>query len=467
MTTDLAAKQKKHLLRRTVVRGVKVLDILLLALPFVLSWFYYYSSRIASPYYRLGHLLVIALWIIVYYYIAHLYGGFQLHISRISELLYSQAMAAFFADIVLFVAVWLLTKRIPNVLVMVGVFVFQVALSAFWCYTAHHWYFHTHAPKKTAVIWDEREGLDALLQEYGLDIRYDIIATLYVADVFEGNSVVLPEGTEVVILCDLHSHERNQIIKLCTARGIPAYVIPRIGDILMSGAKKIHILHLPTLGVRRYDPTLEYVVIKRLFDVLLSVIALVIMTIPMCITAIAIKAYDHGPVFYKQERLTKDGKHFNVIKFRSMRMDAEKDGVARLSTGEADPRITPVGRVIRKIRMDEWPQLFNIIKGDMSIVGPRPERPEIAEQYKETLPEFDLRLQCKAGLTGYAQVYGKYNTTPYDKLILDLMYINNPSIFEDVKIMMATVKILFMPESTEGVDEGNTTVAGDNSADSE
>ena len=465
--TGIAERQQKRLRQRALVRGVKLLDLVLLAAPFILAWIYFYSSRIASPFYRMGHFLVVALWIVGYYYIAHLYGGFQLHISRISELLYSQVMAAFFTDFFMYVVIWLLTKHIPNVLVMIGVLVFQIALAAFWCYAAHHWYFKTHAPKKTAVIWDEREGLDTLLQEYGLDIRYDIIATPYVDEVFEGDSVVLPEGTEVVILCDLHSHERNQIIKLCTARGIPAYVIPRIGDVLMSGAKKIHILHLPTLAVRRYDPTPEYAVIKRLFDVILSVIALIIMAIPMCITAIAIKAYDHGPVFYKQERLTKDGKHFNVIKFRSMRMDAEEDGVARLSTGEADPRITPVGRVIRKIRMDEWPQLFNIIKGDMSIVGPRPERPEIAEQYKETLPEFDLRLQCKAGLTGYAQVYGKYNTTPYDKLILDLMYINNPSIFEDVRIMMATLKILFLPESTEGVAEGSTTAADDNSADSE
>ena len=142
-----------------------------------------------------------------------------------------------------------------------------------------------------------------------------------------------------------------------------------------------------------------------------------------------------------------------------MRVDAERDGVARLSTGENDDRITPVGRVIRKTRIDELPQLLNIIKGDMAIVGPRPERPEIAEQYEKELPEFALRLQAKAGLTGYAQVYGKYNTTPYDKLQMDLMYIAKPSILEDFRIIFATVKILFMAESTEGVQEGQTTAS--------
>ena len=140
-----------------------------------------------------------------------------------------------------------------------------------------------------------------------------------------------------------------------------------------------------------------------------------------------------------------------------MRVDAEKDGVARLSTGDNDSRITKVGHFIRKCRIDELPQLINILEGSLSICGPRPERPEIAEQYCREMPEFALRLQAKAGLTGYAQVYGKYNTTPYDKLQLDLMYIAKPSIIEDLKIMFGTVGILFLPESTEGVAEGQAT----------
>ena len=160
---------------------------------------------------------------------------------------------------------------------------------------------------------------------------------------------------------------------------------------------------------------------KRVIDIVVSLIAAIILSPVFLITAIAIKATDHGPVFYKQIRLTKDGKEFKILKFRSMRVDAEKDGVARLSTGENDSRITPVGKIIRACRVDELPQLFNILKGDLSIVGPRPERPEIASQYCEEMPEFALRLQAKAGLTGYAQVYGKYNTTPYDKLTMDLM----------------------------------------------
>ena len=139
-----------------------------------------------------------------------------------------------------------------------------------------------------------------------------------------------------------------------------------------------------------------------------------------------------------------------------MRVDAEKDGVARLAA-DHDDRITPVGRVIRPIRLDELPQIFNILRGDMSIVGPRPERPEIAAQYEKEMPAFSLRLQVKAGLTGMAQVYGRYNTEPRDKLKMDLMYINQMSLREDLKLIFATVKILFMPDSTEGVADGKNT----------
>ena len=176
----------------------------------------------------------------------------------------------------------------------------------------------------------------------------------------------------------------------------------------------------------------------------------------MAVTAIAIRAYDKGPAFYKQVRLTKNGKKFEILKFRSMRVDAESDGVARLA-GENDDRITPVGKIIRACRLDELPQLFNILKGDMTIVGPRPERPEIAAQYEEILPEFNLRLQVKAGLTGLAQVYGRYNTEPYDKLQMDLMYINQMSFVKDLRLIFATIKILFIKDSTQGTAEGQTT----------
>ena len=219
----------------------------------------------------------------------------------------------------------------------------------------------------------------------------------------------------------------------------------------MRGAKHIQTFTSPVLFFGKKVPKPEYLMLKRLFDIIAAGLGIIVFSPLMLITALAIRLYDRGPALYKQVRLTKDSKEFKILKFRSMRVDAEKDGVARLSTGDKDDRITPIGKIVRKCRLDELPQLFNILKGDMSIVGPRPERPEIAEQYYRVLPDFKLRLQVKAGLTGYAQVYGKYNTEPYEKLEFDLMYINDMSIATDLRLIFATFSILGKSDSTEGV----------------
>lgn len=213
----------------------------------------------------------------------------------------------------------------------------------------------------------------------------------------------------------------------------------------------------PLLLFRNCGLTVEKQVIKRIFDVVVSGLMLIVLSPLMLIIALLVHFYDGGPVFYKQERLTKDGAVFLVYKFRSMRVDSEKNG-ARLAM-KGDSRVTPVGKVLRNIHFDELPQLINIIKGDMSLVGPRPERPEIAAEYTKEIPEFPYRLKVKAGLTGYAQVYGKYNTTPYDKLKLDLTYIENYSFLLDLQLIATTVKILFQKENTEGVDQWQTTAS--------
>ena len=225
-------------------------------------------------------------------------------------------------------------------------------------------------------------------------------------------------------------------------------------DVKRFGRAEIH-TGLP-VGKREYALTVEQRIAKRLIDIICSLLLLLIASPFMLITAIAIKCYDGGPVLYKQVRCTRGAKEFMIMKFRSMRVDAEKDGVARLAA-KNDSRITPVGRFIRAVRIDELPQLFNILKGDMSFIGPRPERPEIIRQYMEEMPEFAFRMKVKAGLAGYAQVYGKYNTTPYDKLKLDLSYIENYSVWLDLKLMLLTLKILIKPESTEGIESTQVT----------
>ena len=264
------------------------------------------------------------------------------------------------------------------------------------------------------------------------------------------------KGYGGVVICDIPSGERNRILKYCYGRGIRTYTTPKISDVLIRSAESQHMFDTPLLMSRNTGLTIEQRAIKRAVDIVISLAACIPAVPIMAIVALCIKLDDGGRVFYKQKRLTEGGREFFVYKFRSMREDAEKDGVARLA-GENDDRITRVGHVIRAIRFDEIPQLINILKGDMSIVGPRPERPEIAKDYEKEIPEFAYRLKAKAGLTGYAQVYGKYNTTAYDKLKLDLMYVQNYSLRLDFEIMFKTVQILFMKESTEGVEDGQVT----------
>lgn len=440
---------------RLLLRIVKVLDAAMVTVPFALCWMLYYADRVDAPFYAKGNWLVIALFFILYIIFGRVYDAFLISNNRISEIIYSQALAFLVSDGIMYIVIWLLSKHLPNVIPGLMAIVGQLVLASLWALLAHKWYFATFPARVTAIIYDMRKGMTDLIESYGLDAKYDVKMTAHVDECIANLSML--HDMQTVFLSGIHSHERNIIIKYCVAHDIDVFVIPRVGDVLMSAARPMHMFHLPMLHLGRYSVQPEYLFFKRLVDVLISGVMLIVLSPIMLIVAACIKATDGGPVFYKQVRLTKDGKTFKILKFRSMRVDAEKDGVARLSTGSKDDRVTPVGRVIRACRLDELPQLLNILAGDMTLVGPRAERPEIAAKYEEELPEFALRLQSKAGLTGYAQIYGKYNTTPYDKLQMDLMYMAHPSIIEDFKIMFATVKILFMPESTEGVAEGSET----------
>ena len=257
---------------------------------------------------------------------------------------------------------------------------------------------------------------------------------------------------EGVIICDVPSETRNKILKYCYDNAIRTYTTPKISDIIMGSSESIHLFDTPLLLSRNVGLAVEQRFTKRLFDIVFSLLAIIIFSPIMLIIALAIKIDDGGPIFFRQDRVTNDGKVFSILKFRSMIVNAEKNGEVIPAT-DHDPRITRVGRVIRAIRVDELPQIINIIKGDMSIVGPRPERVEHVEKYKEDIPEFKYREKVKAGLTGLAQVYGKYNTSAYDKLKLDLMYIQNYKLLLDIEIIFQTIKILFEKESTEGFAE--------------
>ena len=427
---------------------------------FTAAWYFYYACHISAPFFKTGNWAVCALYFCLYILFAKLYGGFQVGISRISELVYSQGIALFFAGAVQFVVICLLTRRFANGLPLLGALAAGLVAAALWAKLANRLHNKLFPPKRTVVVYDNLEAYRTMEKLETISWKFHITETV---DMACGMGAVLAAVSEAdaVFVCGLTSSNRNDVLKYCIENNIQAYIRPKIGDLILSSAKRVHYLNVPVLFCMRNQTSLWYAGMKRAIDIVASACALIIASPFMFATAIAIKCYDHGPVLYKQRRLTKDGRTFNVYKFRSMRIDAERDGVARLAS-ENDDRITPVGKFIRKVRIDELPQIFNIISGDMSLVGPRPERPEIAQQYETEMPEFSLRLQVKAGLTGYAQVYGKYNTSPYDKLQMDLIYIANQSIVQDIKLMLATVKILFVPESTEGINKDATTAMNHN-----
>ena len=442
-----------------LIRSTVVLNVLLITLVFVLCWEWSYGDNLwRRAFYGRGNYVVFAMFMVLYAIFGRTYDAFEISLHPVSEMIYSQALSAFFANVIMYGVICLLSRHMVTVIPLMLCFAAQILVSILWCSLVNFWYFHRYPPKKTYIVYDMRQDMESLISEYGMEKKFQVIGSCSAAECLAADMEMIRPGLQAVYMCGVHSHERNVILKKCIELGITVYVNPRIGDLIMSSARKRHMYHLPILQVGRYVPTPEYAFCKRAFDLILSTLALIILWPIMLITALMVRS-DGGPALYKQVRLTKDGREFKILKFRSMRTDAEKDGIARLSAGENDDRITRVGKIIRAVRFDELPQLLNIIKGDMSIVGPRPERPEIARQYEETLPEFRLRLQVRAGLTGYAQVYGKYNTTPYDKLQMDLMYIAHPGFIEDLKICFATVKILFMKESTEGIDAG-ATIAG-------
>lgn len=430
---------------------VKMVNIVLLMIPFLICWTLYYEPRTTTVGSKQVSVLVMIIFFLICYNFGQRLDCFRVSILQIRDVIFGEVLATMITDIIMYILIWMLSIHLPNLIPGLITWGGQCVIGVIWAYVMHQSYFSTHPPLRTIVIYDERMGMENLIHTYGLEKRFNIKTVYPVESIMDKLEVM--EEFDAAFLCGIHSRERNIILKHCISHKIKLFMIPRIADVMMRGSEQIHMLYLPILKTQRYKPSIEYQIIKRTMDIVVSGIATIVLSPLFLITAIAVKS-DGGPAFYKQKRLTKDGKVFEILKFRSMRVDAEKYSGAVLSAGENDPRITKVGRIIRACRLDELPQLLNILKGDMSLVGPRPERPELQKEIEKEVPEFGLRLQAKAGLTGYAQVYGKYNTTFYDKLLMDLMYISKPSILEDFTIMLATVKILTSKESTEGVGEG-------------
>lgn len=407
--------------------------------------------------------VVFAVYLLLLTMLHGVYGACNAGQFRVPELFLSQTLSNLICAAVTFLCVSLYTHQLLPMLPMLILLAVQELLSVGWSIWVNVLYYRFYKPPRTAIVYKNEALLQQLYATPHFLKKYNVCRLLPVLE--EDSEELLPQlaDCDAIFVAGVSARLENRIAKFCVEKDKKGFFLPRIGQIVLNGAEYVPSFSMPMLMVHRADDRRGYSAVKRVFDILASLVGIVL-TLPITlVTALAIYLEDHGPVFYCQTRLTKDGREFPILKFRSMRVDAEKDGVARLA-GAGDSRITRVGRFIRACRIDELPQLLNILRGDMSIVGPRPERPEIARQYEKELPEFALRLQVKAGLTGLAQVYGRYNTDPYSKLRMDLMYINDMSLMRDLSLILATVKTVFMKESTEGIAQDQRTAMADKNA---
>ncbi len=434
--------------KNTIRKIESVIELAIMAVAYYFVWKYMIFDReYFFPFLGRGKYVLMGIYFILMLVIIHLCEGFKYGILKIADVLFSQWIAIFIVNSVTYLQLCLMANIMIPVKPMLLLTVGDFLLSGISVYIFFAIYERHSKASKLLMVYGNKESVGLKLK---MDTRADSYNIKNIVSIDEGIDKIcqMLADYDGIVISDVSAEQRNDLLKYCYMHEIETYITPKISDVIISGGEGIHQFDTPLVMINTTGLTPEQEIVKRIFDVILCVIAAVVLSPLMLIVALAIKLEDHGPVFYKQARVTKDGKVFDILKFRSMVEDAEQ----RPATDD-DDRITKVGHVIRATRIDELPQIFNIIKGDMSIVGPRPERTEHVEKYTAAIPEFEFRNKVKGGLTGYAQIYGKYNTSAYDKIKLDLMYIENYSFLLDLKLILMTIRIVFKKESTEGFDK--------------
>lgn len=413
------------------------------------TWTTYYNKIIGAPFFRRGNWMMIFLYGVLLVLFISIYGGFKVGYLKKWNLIYSQILAVIFANIFTYLQIAVLDKHFLNPMQLIRMTITDFIIIVSWTLIYQWIYKKLFPPRKMLLISGKRSDYHLVEKINSREDKYEICKII---NIDLGIPIIEQEilRYDGVIIGDIPSHERNLLLKYCFAKSIRTYSVPKISDILIKTSVELNLFDSPLFLSRNEGPTIEQLFFKRMVDIIGALLGIVVSAPLFLVIFFLIKLTDRGPAFFKQTRLTRDNKTFYIYKFRTMIQEAEKDGVPRLAK-EGDFRIIPIGHFLRRLRLDELPQLINILKGDMSLVGPRPERPELVEEILKDIPEFAYRTKVKAGLTGYAQIYGKYNTTSYDKLKLDLTYIRNYSLLLDFKLIFMTPKIMFMKEATEGI----------------
>lgn len=383
-----------------------------------------------------------------------IYGKFDIGRKKSKPIVYSTFLAAMITDVVTYVMNIIMKTIEPDVisfqwldvlllLVTLGIHLLEITIFS---YVGNELFFMIIPPEKCILItrWEtDLEKISIGLQKYKKQYRIARVVDYRRRDL-EG----LLLHMDTAILYDLPLETRDYLVNFCYEHLINIYLNPEIPDVVENMAEHYLLDDVSMLHTQVQGLTYEQRFLKRTFDIVFSLLAIILLSPVFIIIAVLIHMDDEGPIFFVQKRATRDGKIFKVIKFRTMKVHSKN-----ISAVENDLRITRIGHKLRKYRLDELPQLFNILRGDMSFVGPRPEMLENVWAYTEEMPEFKYRLRVKAGLTGLAQVVGKYNTSPKDKLILDMVYIERFSIWRDIKLIFQTLIVFLKKDSTEGFDK--------------
>lgn len=416
-------------------------------------WLNYYNKNMEVPFWRRGNWLIAGEYVALLLVLHRLYGGLRVGIYKYWNLVYSHMISIIGVNAFSYVQVVLFDKKMHNPMALLVLTAVDLVVVLVWAFAFKKAYSVLFPPKKLLLVYGKKPMFHLVNRIGSREDKYEIAMKVSIDCGIE-KIIKQAEEYDGVIIGDIPARARNQLVKLCYAKNLRSYTLPKISDILLRSSDELNIFDSPLYLSRNFGSLAwDQMFVKRVFDIVVSSIMLLVASPFFLVIALLLKTTDKGPVFYTQTRLTKDGKEFSIYKFRTMVVDAEKKS-GPVKAGDKDPRILPVGHFLRATRMDELPQLINILKGDMSLVGPRPERPELARIITKNIPEFEYRLKVKAGLTGYAQIYGRYCTTSYDKLKLDLTYIRNYSFWLDLKLMFMTPKVLLMKESTEGFEEG-------------
>jgi len=441
--TKINDEDKKQLIRRLEA----VLQILIFTVLYYFVWKISYSSMM-FPYLGRGKFILMGIYAVFIVVLFYYSDSFNYGNVKLADIIVSQWIALFLVNFITFFQLCLISNMMITPIPMLILTVVDLFISLGGCYLYNIIYLKNQSPRDVLMIYGNETALEL---EAKMAVRTDKyhITEIVNCDMGLDKIVSMIGRHDSVLLNDVPAQVRNDILKHCYMNAVRVYATPKLTDIIISGAEEINLFDTPLRLIKGNGLTLEQRFVKRAMDIVLCSLAMIIAAPVMLIIAIAIKLEDGGPVFFTQKRATIDGKIFEILKFRSMIVDAEKFGEVIPAT-DRDPRITKVGNIIRATRIDELPQILNILKGEMSIVGPRPERVEHVEKYSKDIPEFVYRLKVKGGLTGYAQIYGKYNTSAYDKLRLDLMYIEKYSLLLDIKLILMTLQIMLRKESTEG-----------------